>query len=506
VGFAKPNDLVRIAVAPAFDRHTAHREIARRVLEPPVSDWQRPLDETRVETIRDVFDNEQNLMPNPVLLSANIDAGPVDPQPVLGSSGVPTGHSKIVVSIPGPGEPSPLWILDGQHRINGLALSVQKENPIPIVLLVNPGTTVVYTGRDFAHIFAQVTVTSQALDPIHEEWLTYAYEIGSYSEDEEPEVELHRAAFEAASHLCGDSAFPDVSSNAWLNGVRFNPELEAAAGTELEGFRYSVVEMKALLFKRYFQPAATLGTTLDAAEVAGQISAAYAALVATVPEPHSETVFFGAASHSHKALQDGFLIGVLARLASVGAPKSWEQVLRTLRVDETDWNFSSWVTTTGGSAGNVSRKIAEAVFARALREGDLPEQVDNLADFLKGNRSEVVLVCSDVTPAGRPSQSDKLVIKLARGDSISRDVGEKRHVKVLQPGQSYGDEGTTENIGKIDVYDALARGRPRRFAELTGRGLVLGPQFGGNELELSFDLEHYGDARSNPTLKLKWRN
>ena len=45
VGFARPSDLVKIAIAPAYGVSDPHREIAQRVLQPPVSNWQRPLDE-----------------------------------------------------------------------------------------------------------------------------------------------------------------------------------------------------------------------------------------------------------------------------------------------------------------------------------------------------------------------------------------------------------------------------------------------------------------------------
>lgn len=77
IGFLSAADLVKIAEAPAFSSTTSHEQIATNVLTPPIKDWQRPIDTTRVQKIADVYSNNSELMPNPVLVSENALLGSV---------------------------------------------------------------------------------------------------------------------------------------------------------------------------------------------------------------------------------------------------------------------------------------------------------------------------------------------------------------------------------------------------------------------------------------------
>ena len=63
----------------------------------------------------------------------------------------------------------PLWIIDGQHRINGLGNEncTQNDNPIPVVFLINSGGTF-YNGANLAKIFAQVTTAATPLGNLHD--------------------------------------------------------------------------------------------------------------------------------------------------------------------------------------------------------------------------------------------------------------------------------------------------------------------------------------------------
>lgn len=503
VGFLKPSDLVRVAVAPAFKRDASHREIATRVLEPPVSDWQRPLEQERVNRIAEVFDDADSLMPNPVLLSENIDAGNLSPKTVAAGDGSATDMWSVSLQVPRDGDPMPLWILDGQHRINGLAASKQKDNFIPVVLLANGTGNPVYSGRDFAHLFAQVTVTAKGLNAIHEEWLTYSYSLDSYASTE-PDSDAHRSAFEAVAYLCGSDSFERVDSNPWRNGIEFNPEDEAAKGTALTGFRYDSVELKTLLLRHYYGSATATGEHVEPEELAEELARAYLALKQVVKGDHDDSVFFGKSPNAHKVMQDAFLIGVLQRIARMGAPDSWLDHLRHLKFHETDWDFSGWTTTRGGNAGNTSRKVAEAVMTTVMTTGSLPEGIDNLADYLNGNRCGVAIVCRRLKENGRPDNADKVVINLTNGDKITRDIGDRTHLKVIKPGNKMGADGTSINIGKIDVFDGQSKGRPRRFAEATGAGLTLNDAIGDGEVQLVFSLEHYGAAAGEASLRVKF--
>ncbi|MFC5678435.1 DGQHR domain-containing protein [Aeromicrobium endophyticum] len=498
VGFARPSDLVKVAVAPAYGTNDPHREIAQRVLQPPVSSWQRPLENARVTAIADVFSSSDEIMPNPVLLSANIDHAGLEPKVLNAPDGTPTTLWQIDVPIPQESDAKPLWILDGQHRINGLAKSSQADNPIPIVLLLNaPGQTA-YSGRDFAHIFAQVTVTAKGLNPIHEEWLTYSYELDRYA----PTVagsEAHRSSFEAVAHLCGDVSFSTPDPNPWLNGIVFNPEQGTTPPATLAGFHYSSPELKDLILKHFYLQ----NGILDPQELAEQLALAYSALTKAIAMPHDESVFFGKGTYAHKVMQDGFIVGVLRRLAHLGPPNSWLDLFRSLNFHKTDWNFNTWASTRGGNAGNTSRKLAETIFPNVMIQGILPDDIDNLADYFRGNNAQVTVLFRHTTTEGRPIKKDYLLVKLMNGNKPTRDIGDRRHMKILQPGREWSGAQSSPNVGKVEAYEPNAMGRPRKFSALTGSGINLA-ELDSTSLEVNISMEHYGAEFGNASLTVKW--
>jgi DGQHR domain-containing protein len=293
MGFLAAEEIRRIASAPSFSPTTSHRDIAANILEPPVEDWQRPLDEDRLRTIRRVFDNSGALMPNPVLLSANgIHEAAVRIEQERAENAVPTDIWAVRVEEPLEGQPPPLWILDGQHRIYGLAASRQGANQVPVVLLLNDGRDRSYSASDFAELFAQVTTTARKLEPLHNEWLTYSFDLEAYASAEPNQVE-HKQAMTAVAELCKRTNLTNDIPNPFANGVRFNPE---NAYVKAGGFSYSCIDLKELVRKHYYAQATSPLPPIDLAE---QIAQAYLALKEVVRAPHEETVFFGGGDFAH---------------------------------------------------------------------------------------------------------------------------------------------------------------------------------------------------------------
>jgi DGQHR domain-containing protein len=160
VGFAKAEDLQRIAKAPAFSEEDPNQAIAEMLQKLPVRKWQRPLDQPRIAQMAGFFSGGPHLMPNPVLLAENPD--------LAGVLEVRERGELVEVSIditPRVRREGALWILDGQHRINALATSSQSSNPVPFVLLFDDGDK--YSRAEFASIFAQVTTKAQPLEQPH---------------------------------------------------------------------------------------------------------------------------------------------------------------------------------------------------------------------------------------------------------------------------------------------------------------------------------------------------
>ena len=143
IGFLKAEELLQVAEVPNFKDSTPNFDIATNVLSPPVKQWQRPLIPDRRDKIINTFDGSGEFMPNPVLVAERCVGGPsgIKINTLKAIGGIPTPVKEIEIPIPGSDQSPPLWIIDGQHRITGLGDSKckQRDNPIPVVLLLNDG-------------------------------------------------------------------------------------------------------------------------------------------------------------------------------------------------------------------------------------------------------------------------------------------------------------------------------------------------------------------------------
>ena len=218
IAFMSAADILSVSEVPAFSTSTAHDSIASNVMNPPIREWQRPIDQARVVQISHTFDDTGELMPNPVLLAENVAgncSSPVVRARMVG--GLQSGMVDIDLAQPTSGQAKPLWVLDGQHRINGLASSLQSANLVPVVILLNHGGSH-YSGPLLAKLFAQVTTTAHKLDDLHNEWLTFAFQLGKYSHaltGGVPQCE----AMEAVTTLCKTPQF-GTRSNPFFNRIK----------------------------------------------------------------------------------------------------------------------------------------------------------------------------------------------------------------------------------------------------------------------------------------------
>lgn len=491
VGFLPAEDILKVASAPSFDVGAPHQAIADNVLRPPVEEWQRPLDDLRVTAISNVFSDVGNLMPNPVLLSENVNSHTTIPaHQETAVHGVPTNIWVVEIPEPSTGSPYPLWILDGQHRINGLARSAQSSNNVPLVLLLNEGVAS-YTGGLLAKIFAQVTTSATELDVLHNEWLTFAFELEDYDPARRSDANEQRRAMQTVAEACR-LANVDASGtpNAFFNRVAFNVHLATPSDP---AFFYNCVELQDLIRRHYFSRAANAGH-LRPEEVAKQLGLAIAALRSSIPAPHSDSVFFGDPDHEQGYMQDGFIAGVLTFLLEHGAPTDWAAELDNLEFPRTDWNFRSWVTTLHGGTATTSKKMAINVMSSVFRARSLPSGSRNLAEFLRGNDATVTVQFSEVTARGRASRVGRREVHLKSGARLTELITPRRHIKLAK---------ITENIGSVRVLDQTpVRGEPVEYP--VRRGMVLDSGTTPNPLNLVVTMLHYGGNRSVAELTVRW--
>jgi hypothetical protein len=496
IGFLPAKDILLVAEAPSFSRTTAHREIANNILSPPIGDWQRPIENERVRSISDLYDNTGEFMPNPVLLCENV----INNHKVIGydqqkaAGGIPTNVWEITLPEPTAGSHKPLWILDGQHRINGLANSAQSDNVIPVVLLLNEGLNP-YSGPLLAKLFAQVTTSATKLDELHNEWLTFAFNLDRYDPKLGASASEHKQAMEAVAELCRTPlVLPSSVNNPLFNEIKFN--IHVSVNPRPGGFTFSCIDWKDLFRANYYSNSAAIGSHLAPKALAQQIGLAFMALTQVVTAPLNESVFFGTGEYGQEIMQDAFVIGVLSYLLEHGPPSSWVDVLNNLSFKTTDWNFKSWVRTLSGPAQTTSKNLAASVFRKVFQERSLPTGPGNLRDFLHGNNAKITMLFSHIDPGkSRPSRRNVKTLEVPRGAVLSESIAPRKHVKI---------SFKSENIGKLTVTDKSSP--PGRIVEyrLIGSGIQIDPGKHSNPLQLLIRMEHYGGIESTADLSISW--
>ena len=474
-------------MAPAFITETPHQQIADNVSVTPVRDWQRPLSSERTARIADTFDNTGALMPNPVLLANNAffpNGVQVEPKIIQGFP-----SSSYIVKIdetPVSPEQRPLWILDGQHRISGLSESEQRNNFVPIVLLISDAAGS-YSSPDLAKIFAQVTTAAEKLDDLHNEWLTYAFKLGRYA-DNATNAAAAKKAFAAVVELCRTPSWGSLP-NHFFNRVQFNNH--QAVEAQFGGFSYRCNDLASMIQASYYVRPAN-GDHLQPAELAKELCRAYSGLHTSI-QNHPTSVFFGTGMHQQRIMQDAYFMGILSRSLHHGTTADYPTILQALNFHNTNWDFS-WIRNLGGRQSGISKNIAKRVLDEALTSGHLPAGSGNVADHLRGNGATVVLEFSKLTSSGNPSANGRITHSALRGSTTSIAAGTNPHVKVAKV-------GSTSNVVNIKILD---RNRPTvEYVTILGRGLRLVVPL-PKPLHIVIDMQHYGGLSSQADLQINW--
>ena len=489
VGFAPAAQILELACAPSFSPTTPHSDICTNILMPPVRDWQRPLNMDRVHAIAHVYNNGGDLMPNPVLLCENVlqnGASIVIRQQT--SNGMPTAIWEVDIA---PSQIKPLWILDGQHRINGLAGSAQRNNPIPVVLLLNQAQQI-YQGPLVAKLFAQVTTAAEPLDELHNEWLTFAFRLKDYDVNVIGNDE-NRKAMHAVAELCRRPLILNgTQPNPFHNKIKFNAHDPNSYGPLPGGFKYSCKDLKDLIHKHYYRSSAAYGQHLSPIDLADQMAIAFQALTASVQAPQDRSVFFGDGRFEQRIMQDAFWVGVFAALLKSGPKTDWKPLLTALKFPITNWNFD-WINSLNGTIGTTSRKLALDVFSRALADEALPTASGNLADYLKGNDASVELQFSRLSDKDKPIKTGRSQLEVKGGNNLSQSIAPAKHFRVTKK---------SGNIGKLEIVNAQhAPGSPVYYRE-RGENLVLTRH--GCPMKLVLKMHHYGGIESSAKVEINW--
>ena len=496
IGFGKASELVQIASVPCFKPATGHSTICDNISSNPVREWQRPEEPDRITNIRGVFNNAGELMPNAVLLCEN----PLFPGRYEASSklvgGSPAGTWEVKVDVPPPNTDTPLWIIDGQHRLNGLSQSTQANEDIPVVLLLNHQVSP-YTGPAVAKVFAQVTTEAESLNDLHQEWLTYAFGLRDYDPTRHTTATLHKGAMTAVVELCKNATILNSTDpNPFYNRIQFNyrnPPSPPMPGPAGGGFQYDCKRLKELLLAEYYgQPLNGATSHLKPSDLAAVMARAYAALVGKVANAR-KSVFLGDKDHAQDIMQDAFWVGVLTALRTAPEP-NWGLLFDGLKFPTSDWNFAWARGSLNGRLGTISKRVANAVLGEAFSLAKIPLGCGTLVECLKGKNASVVI---DVSRYGKKRlKKHRISQQLKDGDAVQLAIGQARHVRIAA-----APLGTSVNVANVLAVDRGSSVEdpvsvPVRNFLITGPapGLVV----------LRYVMPHYGGLKSTAELSLNY--
>ncbi len=484
-GFLPADKLLGISSVPAFTDDTTHATIGHNVNSNPVEEWQRPEIGQKIEAIRDRFSEAGEIMPNPVLLAA---VEPLEPT-IIHTAADGTQACEVIIDT----DRRKLLVLDGQHRIKGIAASTQPGNPIPFVLLADVGAQA-YNRSMFAKIFAEVTTQSSNLNPLHDAWLKYAFALDEYEpEGTPPKPTPSHLAMEAASILVSwNPSAP--ATNPFYDRIGFNPkrELEPPAG---KGFIYNADELSKLIRDGYFGNQRRT-TDLSPQKIAEAVASALVSLRKVFTTPMEKSVFFGGGDFGHQPMQNAFVLAVLSRLATAGIPGSWDTILTNLKFNTANWNFKTWVKALDGNFGNHSRELATRCLTQAFDAGTLDAGIVDIPTHLKGDNAAITVTFTRIGAGGRAlahtAEDHTFPVSRIGVHSFTQPGDYKLLLKA-----------TTTNIHSLDAWDSASPRDEFTRAKLMTRGMVL-VKPPSDSREIIMRVEYYGGVEEQLRLTLNW--
>ena len=484
IGFLTAAQLKTVTDVPSFDEAQTNAEIARNVLNPPLKDWQRPLMADRAQAITERFDQPGELMPNPILVA-------VHDYTLIATRAFNNSGQSIPITIfdiqdDRPEGSRPLWILDGQHRVEGLANSRQADNPIPVVVLYDPNRN--YKPEQFARIFAEVTTQATALAPLHNAWLKYAFRLEPYQVDDSGEDSTSWKAMDAVARLCENTTFKR-QANIFHDKIQFNPVDGEPTPAHENGFAYTAIDLKDLLNDHYYKQRVD-GTPLEPEDLAAEISLSLRALKDSVTTESSKCVFWGDQRHISIYPQNAFLHGVCTHLRLHGVPTSWRPILERLKFNQTNWDFSTWTQTTGGESGTHSKKVISRIFCEAFEQGGLWDGIQQIPQYLQGSKAQLEFELKYMGPQ-RALRHDVITKTFPTNGTEFLTMEGRQYIKLLPP---------TSNVAKIEVKNKNElRNTDFSYSKLRA-GVPL--ETGHDQTELSIISEFYGGKRHEVEVKI----
>lgn len=191
MGAVPIKEIDAVSSVPAMPNQTEAHETAKWILNPRLGEnkWQRKMDKSRVLAIRSFAESSsENLILNSIMLYVPPDAKGIEIDSTSGEMKIDFGqflHSighNYIDCIFDENENSidsrPVWILDGQHRTRGLALSKRGCNlVVPIIVMFGGlGDDSINLGQA-SKLFTEINTLGADLSPELQYYLAYRFKI-----------------------------------------------------------------------------------------------------------------------------------------------------------------------------------------------------------------------------------------------------------------------------------------------------------------------------------------
>jgi len=459
-GVASASDLATLCQVPSFSSTTTHAELAENIvnnlhplagaggyppagvppgslLPSPTRMWQRPQNPNKITSLGAYYTSHtDDLMPNPIIIGVSDNYAPTTLTFNAATANLPYGELEISIPQGAPDNAqTPFLVIDGQHRLNGLASNpLLRDMSVPFVLLWDDTGGGYYSMDRIAGIFATVTTQATDLQEPHRNWMSFSFGLNPSLSPPNPfstSSTMTRQAYEVALILAArnriifsNGAATGTSINTIFNNyVQLNPEITSYGylngGSNGYGMRFTIESLTELVRK----VAAT--TSYDTMKLAYTISAAMQALHAVDTNAASTSrIFPDAANNGWKVIREGvtehilkltiqtFFAGAAPRTLLL-RPTDWQRWLTNYSFNA-DWSLS-WTsgTNVGGKNYNMpwstrSRNVLQRVLdvrTQSPAVPPIPGNITNIVDSLQGSQRVIQAIFLPPTGSGNASTS-----------------------------------------------------------------------------------------------------
>jgi len=437
-----------MANVPRFSSTISHQALSSKLKgapgAPPSGDWQRPMVSGKLELIVRAANKDvpnERVFPNPVLIGVNYteigrgNGATFRITPVqAGEAGIQ--HCTLKMDYDDTQDidaetGKPLVVIDGQHRVIGLARSDQKGQLIPCVILADPN---LFSMSVLARIFSEVSTTATKLDDMHQYWMEFAFSMGKHFTDGSRNVDQWRDAMKTTILLNSEDNFDDglggTRTNNLCGSIKFNPHPSAPIAT-YQHISYSSDELTKLIKTNYYSNSPA--TRLSGQDLMTCIARAFSTLenedTKSAARRGGSKLFDITTPDSSVQIGVGVMIGILHFISKHPNPlalsvNDWRDLWRNANLHQFDWGLSH--TDIGGTlgSGEAGKKPARYVFSTMIRkalEGYAPFTSGgghtNLRDHLRGNRSIITMVSKfDPTVAGGAGNDETVRLRPTSGN------------------------------------------------------------------------------------------